>query len=99
MGNKDGRLRSHTQAIWLTAKSLTKRVGPKASSAIRGLLGPIFYPNEKANIIANCSESQFRAHGFYDCEHRPHVEAQVEALLATVDEDTPVNFDHVTSQK
>jgi hypothetical protein len=27
-----------------------------------------------------------------DSDHRRHVEAQVEALLATVDEDIPVNF-------
>jgi hypothetical protein len=27
-----------------------------------------------------------------DYDHRPHVEAQVEALLVTVSEDIPVNF-------
>jgi hypothetical protein len=47
---------------------------------------------DKANIITYCLENQFRAHDFCDCDHRRHVEAQVEALLATVDEDIPVNF-------
>jgi hypothetical protein len=50
------------QAIWPIAESLSKRDGPKASSAIHDPLGPIFYPINKANIIANCLENQFRAH-------------------------------------
>jgi hypothetical protein len=50
------------QAIWPIAKPLTKRGGPKAPSAIHGPLGPIFCPIDKANIIADCLEYQFRAH-------------------------------------
>jgi hypothetical protein len=38
-------------AIWPIAKSLTKRGGPKAPTAIHGPLGPAFYPSEKANVI------------------------------------------------
>jgi hypothetical protein len=38
------------QAIWPIAKSLTKRGEPKATTAIHGSLGPVFYPNEKANV-------------------------------------------------
>jgi hypothetical protein len=49
----------------------------KAPSAIRSPLGPIFFPIHKANTIA---------------DRRQHVEAQVKALLATADEDTPDNF-------
>jgi hypothetical protein len=64
------------QTIWPTAKSLTKRNGPKAPSAIYGPLGPILYPIDKANIIADCLETQFRAHDLCDCGHRRHVEAQ-----------------------
>jgi hypothetical protein len=45
-------------------------------------------PIDKANII----ENQFRAHDLCDCDPRRHVEALVEALLATVDEDIPLNF-------
>jgi hypothetical protein len=35
------------QAIWPTAKSLTKSGEPKATTAIHGPLGPAFYQNEK----------------------------------------------------
>jgi hypothetical protein len=41
------------QAIWPIAKSLTKRGEPKATTAIHASLGPVFYPNEKANVFAN----------------------------------------------
>jgi hypothetical protein len=54
---KTGKLQSHTsrpQTVWPIAKSLTKRGGPKAPSAIHGPLGSIFYPIDKANIIADC---------------------------------------------
>jgi hypothetical protein len=37
------------QAIWPSAKSLTKTDEAKATTAIHGPLGPVFYPNEKAN--------------------------------------------------
>jgi hypothetical protein len=47
------------QAIWPIAKSLTGRCGPRAPTAIHGPLGPVFYPNEKANLIANCLENLF----------------------------------------
>jgi hypothetical protein len=80
------------QAIWPVAKSLTKSGGPKASSAIHGPLGHIFYPIDKANIIADCLENQFTVHDLCDCDHRRRVEAKVEVLLATVDEDAPFNF-------
>jgi hypothetical protein len=78
------------QAIWPIAESFLERGGPEAPSAIHGPLGPIFYPIDKANIVADCTENQFRAHDL--CDYRRHVEDQVEALLATVDEDIPHNF-------
>jgi hypothetical protein len=80
------------QAVWPIAKSLTEKDGPKAQSAIRSPLGPICFPSHKANVTADCLENQFRVHDLCDCDHRQHVEVQVEALLATVDEDIPVNF-------
>jgi hypothetical protein len=80
------------QAVWPIAKSHSKIDIPKASSAIHGPLGPIFYPINKANIIADCSENLFRVHDLCDCDHRQHVEAEVEALLAIIDEDILVNF-------
>jgi hypothetical protein len=45
-----------------------------------------------ANITAECLETQFRAHDLFDCARRRHVHIQVEALLATVSEEVPVNF-------
>jgi hypothetical protein len=49
------------QAIWPIAKSLKKRGEPKATTAIHGPLGPVFYPNERANVIANYLENLFHA--------------------------------------
>jgi hypothetical protein len=80
------------QAIWPIAKSLIKRNRPKAPSAIHSPSGPIFYPIDKAYITAVCLENQFTVQDFCDCDCRWHVEAKVEALLATINEDTPVNF-------
>lgn len=81
------------QAKWLIEKSCTKaRDGAKASFAIYSPLDPIFYALNKANIIADCLENQFTGLDLGDCDHRRHGEAQVEDLLATVDEDIPVNF-------
>jgi hypothetical protein len=38
------------QAIWPIAKSHRKRGEAKATTAIHGPLGPVFYPNEKSNV-------------------------------------------------
>jgi hypothetical protein len=70
------------------SKFLSKMGGPKAPSAIHGPLGPIFYPIDKANKTAAFFGAQFRAHDLYDCDY----ETEGEAVLATVDEDTLVNF-------
>jgi hypothetical protein len=43
MGNKLANCEVTPQATWPTAKSLSKRGGPKTLSAIHGPLGPIFY--------------------------------------------------------
>jgi hypothetical protein len=80
------------QSIWPIVKSLTKRGGPKAPSAIHGPLGLLFYPIDKANTTADCLENHFTAHNLCDCDHRQQVEAIVQALLATIDEGTPVKF-------
>jgi hypothetical protein len=86
------------QAVWPVAKSLTKEGGPKAPSAIQGPLSPIFYPFDKANIISDCLENQFTAHSLCcDCCHRQQVEATDQALLATVDEDTPAGGVEINS--
>jgi hypothetical protein len=75
------------QAIWPVGRSITK-----GTTATHGPLGPIFYPTDKANIIEDCLENQFTALDLCDCENRRRVEAQVEALLATIDEDIRLNF-------
>jgi hypothetical protein len=57
------------QALWPIANPLSKRGGKKAPSANHGTLGPIFYLIDKANIIADCLENQFRAHDLCDGDH------------------------------
>jgi hypothetical protein len=59
----------------------------KAPSAIYvyGSLGLIIYPVNKANVIADSLENQFTEHDLCDSDHRRHMEAKIEALLATVD--------------
>jgi hypothetical protein len=47
------------QSIWPIAKSLLKRDGPRAPTAIHGPLGITFLPLDKANAIADCFENQF----------------------------------------
>jgi hypothetical protein len=44
------------QAIWPIAKSLSKRDGPRASTAIHGASGLKFHSLDKANAIADCLE-------------------------------------------
>jgi hypothetical protein len=80
------------QAIWPIAKLLTKRSGPKATTAIYGPLGPVFYPNEKANVIVNYLGNLFTPHKVCNTDHERRVETRVPALLTTVDDNPPVKF-------
>jgi hypothetical protein len=57
------------QAIWQIAKSLLKRDGPRAPTAIRGTSGLKFHLSEKANAIAHCLENPFTQHDLYDENH------------------------------
>jgi hypothetical protein len=57
------------QAIWPIAKSLTNRDGPRAPTAIHGLLGLKYHPEDKANAIADCLENQFTPHDLCDENH------------------------------
>jgi hypothetical protein len=77
------------QAIWRTAKSLLKRDGPRALTAIHGPSGRKFHLSEKANTIADCLEIQFTPHDLCDKNHKWQVEAKVQALIETVDMNTP----------
>jgi hypothetical protein len=49
-------------AIWPIVKSLTNSDGPRAPTAIHGLLGLNYHPVDKANAIADCLENQFTLH-------------------------------------
>jgi hypothetical protein len=73
------------QAIWPTAKSLMKRGGPKAPSAIHGPLGPLLYQINKHNATADCLENQFTAYNLCACDHKEQVEATAQAPLASID--------------
>jgi hypothetical protein len=77
------------QAIWPIAKSLLKRDGPRAPTAIHGASGLKFHPSDKANAIADCLEIQFTPHGLCDDNHERRVEARVQALLETEDNNPP----------
>jgi hypothetical protein len=80
------------QAIRPTAKCLTKRGEAKATTTIHGTLGPVFYQNEKAKVIANYLENLFTPHKVCDTDHERRVEARVQTLLTTVDETPTVKL-------
>jgi hypothetical protein len=54
-----GNFKVTLQVLWPIAKSLMKRDGPKAPTVVHGPLGITYHPNEKTNMIADCSENQF----------------------------------------
>jgi hypothetical protein len=73
------------QAEWPIAKSLMKRDGPKAPTAVHGPLRITYHPYEKANEIADCLENQFTSRDLCDEKHEREVGTTVQALLASVD--------------
>jgi hypothetical protein len=77
------------QEIWPIAKSLMKRDGPRAPTAIHGLLGLKFHPLEKANATADCLENLFTPNDLCGENHERRVEAGVQALLESVDNNPP----------
>jgi hypothetical protein len=77
------------QAIWPIVKSLLKRDGPRAPTAIHGASDLKIHPLEKANAIADCLEIQFTTNDLCDENHERRVEARVDALLHTVDDTSP----------
>jgi hypothetical protein len=84
------------QALWPIAKSLLKRDGPKAPTAIHGSSGLKFHPLEKANAIADYLENLFTPHDLCEENHEWRVEARVQALLEAVDDNPPEKVGHVT---
>jgi hypothetical protein len=83
------------QAIRPIAKSLMKRDGPKAPTAICGLLRFTFHPLEKANAIADCLEKQSTSHELCDENHKRRAEARVLALLDTVNNNSHKQYDRM----
>jgi hypothetical protein len=77
------------QYIWPIAKSLLKRDGPRAPTAIHGLSGLKFHPSEKANAIVDYLENQFTHHDLCDENHERRVEAKIQALFEAVDNKPP----------
>jgi hypothetical protein len=75
-----------------------KEVWSKAYNCNSWSLGPVFYPKEKANVIANYLEKLFTPHKACDADHDRRVEARVQALLTTVVVNPRLKFEHVTSQ-
>jgi hypothetical protein len=65
------------------------RVGSRAPTAIHGLLGLKYHPEDKAYAIVNCLGNQFTPHDLCDENHERQVEARVQALLEAVDSDPP----------
>jgi hypothetical protein len=82
---KPGNCEVTPQALWCITKSLMKRVGPKAPTAVHGPLGITYHLNKEANVIVDCSENQFISHDLCDENHERQVETTVQALLASVD--------------
>jgi hypothetical protein len=82
-------------AIWPVAKSLMKRDGPKAPTAIHCLLGLKYHPLEKANVIAGCLKNHFTPNDLCDENHERRVEATVQGLLESVDNSPPKKQDLV----
>jgi hypothetical protein len=76
-----------------------KRDGPKAPTVIRGPLGFIFYPLEKATATADCMEKQFTSHDLCDENHKRRVETSVQALLETAENNPPERIRPCDQQK
>jgi hypothetical protein len=74
-------------AKWPIAKSLTHRDGPRAPTAIHGLLGLQYHPLDKATVIADCLENQFTPLELCEENNERQVEARDQALLEAVDSD------------
>jgi hypothetical protein len=84
------------QAIWPIVKSLLKRDGSRAPTAVHGPSGLKFHPSEKANAIAYCLEYQFTHHDLCDENHKRRVETRAKTLLEAVDNKPPPREEKTT---
>jgi hypothetical protein len=92
VGNQDRKLRGHTSSNIGYCDIPYNEWRTKATTAIHGPLGPVLYPNERANVIENYLENLFTPHKMCDTDHERREEARVHALLTTVDENPPVKY-------
>jgi hypothetical protein len=65
-----------------------KRDEAKKPTAIHGPFGLTFHPLEKASAIADCLENQFTLHDLCDENYKHRVEARVQTLLETVEDNS-----------
>jgi hypothetical protein len=77
------------QAIWLIAKSLLKRDGPRAPTAVNGISGLVFHPPKKAKTITDCLENQFTHHNLCDENHERRVKTGVQTPIEAVNNKPP----------
>jgi hypothetical protein len=63
-----------------------KRDGLKEPTALHGPLGITYHPKETANAIVGCLENQFTSHDLCGENHKRRVEARVQALLVSVND-------------
>jgi len=63
-----------------------KRNGPKAPTAIHGLSGLKFLPEENANAIADCLKYRFTPHDLCDEHHEQRVDVLLQAENNTITE-------------
>jgi len=76
-------------AIWPLVKSLKRGDKPKAPSAIRSPTGLKFLPFEKANVTADCLESQLSPHDLCEEHHEQQVVVRILALFEAVHNSPP----------
>jgi hypothetical protein len=71
-------------------KSLIKRNGPRAPTAIHGPLG-FKYPALQKTTIADCLENKFTPHDLWYENRNRRLEARVQAML-DAEQDTPLEI-------
>jgi hypothetical protein len=79
---------------------LSHRDGPRAPTAIHGILCLKYHPVDRANEIADCLENQFTHHDLCEENHEWRVKARVQVLVEAANSDPPPEKRyHVTYRK
>jgi hypothetical protein len=69
------------RVLWPIVKSLMKRDGTKASSAVHAILRIIYNPKKKANLVADFSEIHFTSHDL--CAENRERQVETESKLCS----------------